>query len=493
MPQPALLAIDQGTTSTRAMVFTKSSKVVAKDQQEFVQIFPHDGWVEHNPEDIWDSTLSVCRNALSIADRAGYQVASIGITNQRETVLVWDRKTGSPIYNAIVWQDRRTAEQCRQLRRSGHEAMVKDRTGLLLDPYFSATKLAWILDNTPNGRERAERGELLAGTIDTFLIWRLTGGRQHVTDATNASRTSLYNITDCCWDPDLLGLFSIPAQILPQVKNCVANFGTVEADLLGHTLPIGGVAGDQQAAAIGQGGFQQGDLKSTYGTGGFVLLNTGSKRLRSNHRLLSTVGYQLENKVSYALEGSIFVAGAAVQWLRDGLGVVEHAADTEAMASKLGSNDGTYLVPAFTGLGAPHWDPDARGALFGLTRDTSSAHLARAALESVVYQTSDLLVAMAGDGVSPTSLKVDGGMVANNWLCQFLADILNVPVLRPAVMETTALGAAYLAGLSAGIYQDLDELAEIWRLDQEFAPEMTQTDRHGLLQGWQRALERTLS
>ncbi|MEM7705940.1 MAG: glycerol kinase GlpK [Pseudomonadota bacterium] len=493
MSNPALLAIDQGTTSSRAIAFTPDAQIVALTQQEFPQIFPEDGWVEHDPEAIWETTLTTSRNALKKAEAQGFEVVSLGITNQRETVLVWDRESGKPIHHAIVWQDRRTAARCSTLREQGHEALITERTGLLLDPYFSATKLAYIIDQVPGARDRAERGELAAGTIDTFLIWRLTGGTQHLTDATNASRTSLYNINSGDWDPELLKVFDVPAALLPDVKDCASDFGHTAPELFGSAIPIGGVAGDQQAATIGQCGFARGDMKSTYGTGCFVLLNTGTERVNSSSRLLGTVGYQLQGQVTYALEGSIFVAGAAVQWLRDGLGIVKGAQDTEPMASGLVSNEGVFLVPAFTGLGAPHWDPDARGAIFGLTRDTRPEHFARAALESVAYQTHDLLAAIVADGGSPSMLKVDGGMVANNWLCQFLADLLDVEVQRPEVMETTALGAAFLAGLSAGVYQGLDELTERWRLNRSFKSQMDSDQRRTLCAGWHNALKRTLS
>ncbi|MEM9531658.1 MAG: glycerol kinase GlpK [Pseudomonadota bacterium] len=492
MSNPAILAIDQGTTSSRAIVFTTDAQIVAVSQEEFPQIFPKAGWVEHDPEAIWQTTLKTSRAALAQAEAEGFEVVAIGITNQRETIMVWDRQTGKPIHPAIVWQDRRTAPRCAELAAAGQEALITERTGLLLDPYFSATKLAYILDEVPDARARAERGELAAGTVDTFLIWRLTGGAQHLTDATNASRTSLYNIGTGRWDPELLALFNVPAAVLPEVRDCASDFGQTAPDLLGRAIPISGVAGDQQAATIGQCGFSRGDLKSTYGTGCFVLLNTGTERLHSRSRLLGTVGYQLAGEVTYALEGSIFVAGAAVQWLRDGLKIVDQAPDTEPMASGLSSNHGVYLVPAFTGLGAPHWNPDARGAIYGLTRDTGRDHLARAALESVAYQTHDLFTAMASDGVSPGTLMVDGGMVANDWLCQFLADLLNVEVHRPQVMETTALGAAFLAGLSAGLYQGLDELSKRWQLDRSFATQMGTEDRQVLLAGWRDALERTL-
>lgn len=489
--EPMLLAIDQGTTSSRAILFSKDGRAHATVQQEFKQHFPNDGWVEHDAEDIWDSVLSVCRDAL--AQISPENVVSIGITNQRETTVAWDRTTGAPVYNAIVWQDRRTSAYCADLKKQGVEADVTARTGLLLDPYFSATKLRWILENVEGAREKAERGDLAFGTIDSFLLWRLTGGKVHATDATNASRTNLYNIHTGDWDDTLLRLFNIPRTVLPEVKDSAADYGVTDAEIFGHPIPIGGIAGDQQAAAFGQCCFEPGMIKSTYGTGCFVLLNTGKQAVTSRNKLLTTVGYQLNGETTYASEGSIFVAGAAVQWLRDGLGLINTAAETQRLASETPDNHGVYLVPAFTGLGAPHWDPDARGAIFGLTRDTGAGEFARAALESVCYQTHDLLEAMARDGVHPTHLRVDGGMVANDWLCQFLADIVNIDVDRPSVLETTALGAAYLAGLQHGLYQDLDEIAEHWNLQAHFKAKMAATDRGRNLAGWQHAVSKVVS
>ena len=491
MPETHLLAIDQGTTSTRAIVFDQAGTPVHIAQREFDQQFPADGWVEHDPEAIWDSTQIVCKAVLSNA--AHLSIAAIGITNQRETTVVWDRRTGRPIYNAIVWQDRRTARRCEQLRKDGCESRVSQLTGLLLDPYFSATKLAWILDNVDGARERAERGELAFGTTDCFLLWRLTAGAVHATDATNASRTLLYDINEGEWSDELLELFDIPRALLPQVRNSADDFGESRIDAIGKQIKISAIAGDQQSAAIGQACTRPGMVKSTYGTGCFVLLNTGDTVVRSNNRLLSTVAYRLDNKNSYALEGSIFVAGAAVQWLRDGLGVIETADQSEALANSLESNDGVYLVPAFTGLGAPHWDPQARGAVLGLTRDTGVAHLVRAALESVCYQTHDLIAAMSGDGASlPDALRVDGGMASNNWLMQFLADTLTVPVEVPAVVETTALGAAYLAGIQAGVYESLDSLARQWRCERRFEPHGSRTDNDNRLAQWSSAVSSVL-
>jgi len=476
-----ILSIDQGTTSSRAMLFDENGRAAFTSQREFTQHFPKDGWVEHDPEEIWSTTLEVVRDALYQANSGQHKIAAIGITNQRETTVVWDRASGKAIYNAIVWQDRRTAEFCNGLRQQGHEAEVTAKTGLLLDPYFSGTKINWILDNVSGARARA-------GTIDSFLIWRLTGGESHVTDATNASRTLLFNIHQQCWDSELLELLSVPESLLPEVLDCAADFGTTDKDLFDARIPIAGVAGDQQAALIGQACFEPGMIKSTYGTGCFMILNTGEQALASNNKLLTTVGYRLNGKTTYALEGSIFVAGAAVQWLRDGLGIIDSAEQTEALADSLDSNHGVYLVPAFTGLGAPHWDPDARGAIFGITRDTGPAHLVRATLESVCYQTFDLLEAKRRDGLSPTRLRVDGGMVANNWLCQFLADLLGIVVERPQQTETTALGAAYLAGLQTGIFASIEDIAGHWQTDREFAPSMDKSAASLLLADWHEAV-----
>lgn len=488
-----ILAIDQGTTSSRAIVFDANGRSVAVAQQEFPQHFPNSGWVEHDPEDLWDTVVTVCREALSRVDIAN--VAAIGITNQRETTVVWDRKTGKAVYNAIVWQDRRTAALCHDLKRRDPELEtdVNNRSGLLIDPYFSATKAAWILDHVTGARARAEQGDLAFGTVDSFLLWRLTGGKSHATDATNAARTNLFNIRDNVWDDRLCEIFRVPKRMLPEVKDCAADFGMVDADIFGREIPVLGMAGDQQAAAFGQCCFEPGDIKSTYGTGCFVILNTGDDAVTSQHRLLTTVGYRLNGKTSYAIEGAIFVAGAAVQWLRDGLGIIKSAAESEGLAKSLDDNHGVYLVPAFTGLGAPYWDPDARGAIFGLTRDTGPREFVRAALESVCYQTFDLFEAMAADGVSPKAVRVDGGMVANDWLCQNLSDILDIPVQRPVVTETTALGAAYLAGLQAGIYRDLRHIAENWHMDAEFKPELEAGRRKHLLGGWKSAVKRTMT
>lgn len=493
MSERHILAIDQGTTSSRAMIFDQSGRCVASAQQEFRQIYPQDGWVEHDPEEIWQSTLAVCRQALKSAIDQGIKVVGVGITNQRETTLVWDRRSGEPIYNAIVWQDRRTAKFCAAFNTPEHAELVAAKTGLLIDPYFSATKLSWILEHVDGAREKAERGELAFGTVDSFLLWRLTGGKTHATDATNASRTMLFNIHEQSWEDALLEALNIPRSVLPEVKDCVADFGVTEERLFGYSLPIGGIAGDQQAAAIGQACLEPGMIKSTYGTGCFVLLNTGEKACRSQNRLLSTIAYRIAGKTNYAIEGSIFVAGAAIQWLRDGLKLIDSAAEVEGLARELDSNRGVYLVPAFTGLGAPHWDPHARGAIFGLNRDTGVAEIARATLESVGYQTHDLMEAMKKDtATSSKALRVDGGMAANDWFLQFLADLLDIPVERPRVTETTALGAAYLAGVRLGLFESLQDIRQYWQRDAIFTPKLGSAERSKLLSGWTRAVNRVL-
>ena len=490
---PCILAIDQGTTSSRAIIFDANGEICAVAQKEFPQIYPENGWVEHDPDAIWDTTLSVCKTVIEQLSTKGGEVAAIGVTNQRETTLVWDRDTDKTVYNAIVWQDRRTADFCSAIKEQGAEDDVQQRTGLLLDPYFSASKIRWILDNVDGARAKAQGGKLAFGTIDTFLMWRLTGGKTHATDATNASRTSLYNIEKSCWDAELLELFDIPQSLLPDVRDSNGDFGMTDPALFGKSIPIFGVAGDQQAAAIGQACFNAGDIKSTYGTGCFVVLNTGSLLLHSKSRLLSTIAYQIDGAVSYALEGSIFIAGAGVQWLRDELGIVETAQQTEEMAQAAGDDHGVYVVPAFTGLGAPHWRPEARGAIFGLTRASGDAAIARAVLEAVCYQTYDLFKAMGNDGVKPAALKVDGGMVANDWLCGFLADILNLPVDRPTIMETTALGAAFLAGQKSGVYGSFDEIAQKWKREKRFTPSMDETKRIERLDGWHRAVKAAIA
>jgi glycerol kinase len=491
-----ILAIDQGTTSSRAIVFDRNLKALGSAQKEFTQYFPKPGWVEHDPEEIWKSVVATCRVAIRKAGVKPIDIAAIGITNQRETVVIWDRKSGKPIHRTVVWQDRRTADICAALRAAGNETQISAKTGLLLDPYFSATKIAWLLNHVKGARQKAERGDLCFGTIDTFLIWQLTGGKVHATDATNASRTLLFDIHKGVWDEDLLTLFNVPRAILPEVKDCAADFGVTERSVLGAAIPILGVAGDQQAATVGQACFEPGMLKSTYGTGCFALLNTGNKAVQSTNRLLTTIAYQLGGKRTYALEGSIFVAGAAVQWLRDGLRLIRRAADTAELARKADLGQAVYLVPAFVGLGAPHWDPNARGAIFGITRATTTAELARAALEAVCYQTRDLLDAMRRDwreGASRAVVRVDGGMVASDWTMQFLADILDAPVDRPEILETTALGAAYLAGLTAGLCPPPVEFAKKWKRGRRFLPKMGEADRAAKLAGWQDAVRRTLS
>ena len=483
---PQILAIDQGTTSSRAIVFDLGGSIVSTAQQELDQIYPHPGWVEHDPESIWNTTLAVCRQVIN---QAGNNIAAIGITNQRETVLLWDKASGRPIHNAIVWQDRRTADSCEALRAAGHEADVSARTGLLLDPYFSATKLAWLLNHVPGARTRAERGELAAGTIDTFLLWRLTGGIVHATDATNASRTALFNIHDQMWDDTLLERFNIPAAMLPEVRDSVSDFGQTISEHFGRSIPILGMAGDQQAALIGQSCFKPGMLKSTYGTGAFAMLNTGTTPVTSTTRLLTTIAYRLDGIPIYALEGSLFIAGAALQWLRDELGVLENAAASETLAAAMPSNEGVYFVPAFTGLGAPHWDPHARGAVFGITRGTGANALTRAAIESVCYQTVDLLTAMSTDYPQKVhSIRVDGGMAENAWFMQFLADVTGAPIERPVVTETTALGAAGLAVLGAGLVDSIDALSQRWQCRNVYTPSMKESDRSRLFANWRRAV-----
>ncbi|ESZ56738.1 glycerol kinase GlpK [Mesorhizobium sp. C120A] len=491
-----ILAIDQGTTSTRAILFDGAMKVAGSKQQEFTQHYPASGWVEHDPEEIWASVVATAKGALKAAGREASDVAAIGITNQRETVVIWDKATGKPIHNAIVWQDRRTAPLCQKLKKHGLEKKFTKKTGLLLDPYFSGTKIAWMLDKVNGARKRAEKGELLAGTIDSFLIWRLTGGKVHATDATNASRTLVYNIEKNVWDDELLSILRIPVAMLPEVKDCADDYGVTEKSLFGAEIKILGVAGDQHAATIGQACFEPGMMKSTYGTGCFALLNTGADLVRSKNRLLTTIAYRLNGKTTYALEGSIFIAGAAVQWLRDGIKVIGKAEHSGVLAATADPTQNVYLVPAFVGLGAPHWDAEARGAIFGLTRNSGPAEFARAALESVAYQTRDLLDAMRKDwkGASAkTVLRVDGGMVASDWTMQRLADILDAPVDRPTILETTALGAAWLAGSKAGVWPKAKDFAKSWALERRFKPDMDATVRSAKLAGWRDAVRRTLS
>ncbi|WP_119392839.1 glycerol kinase GlpK [Taklimakanibacter lacteus] len=490
-----LLAVDQGTTSTRSILFRPDLSVAAVGQQEFAQHFPTSGWVEHEPEDLWRTTVETIKAAIAKASARLEEVAAIGITNQRETTLIWERKTGKPIHKAIVWQDRRTADFCAGLKREGHESSFTAKTGLLLDPYFSGTKIAWLLDNVPDARRKAEAGELAFGTVDCFLLWRLTGGRVHATDATNASRTLLFDIHRGQWDDELCRLLRVPRSLLPEVRDSSGDFGATEASLFGRSIPIKGIAGDQQAATVGQACFTPGMLKSTYGTGCFALLNTGASPVASRNRLLTTIAYQLNGKRSYALEGAIFIAGAAVQWLRDGLKIIDSAQKTGTLAAQADDEQQVYLVPAFVGLGAPYWKPELRGALFGLTRATGPAELARAALEAVCYQTRDLLEAMQGDwgGKASTILRVDGGMVASDWTMQCLADILDAPVDRPQVLETTAVGAAYLAGLAQGLCPVPEEFAKGWKLERRFTPKMAAGLREQKYGGWKEAVRKLLS
>ncbi len=490
-----ILAIDQGTTSSRAILFDAGLKVKAVAQEEFHQHFPASGWVEHDPGDIWSSVAGTTRSVIEKAKVGVKDIAAIGITNQRETTLVWDRKTGEPIHRAIVWQDRRTSDMCQRLKAEGHEPMISERTGLLLDPYFSGTKLAWLLDNVEGARARAEAGELLFGTVDSYLIWKLTGGKVHATDATNAARTLIYNIRKGRWDKDILKILKIPEAMLPEVRDCAADFGTTRADLFGREIPIYGVAGDQQAATIGQACFAPGMMKSTYGTGCFALLNTGAEPVASKNRLLTTIAYQFDGKPTYALEGSIFIAGAVVQWLRDGLRIIRDAAETKALAEAADPAQHLVLVPAFVGLGAPYWNAECRGAVYGLTRNSGPAEFAKAALESVGYQTRDLLEAMRADwgGAADGVLRVDGGMTASDWAMQFLSDIIGAPVDRPQVLETTALGAAWLAGSRAGVYPDAEGFAKAWALDRRFEPAMSEAIRAEKYDRWQRAVAATLT
>ncbi len=490
---PYILAIDQGTTSTRAILFDANAKPVASHAIELRQIYPANGWVEHDADEIWQAVVATCRAATKGVKPS--EIAAIGITNQRETTVLWDRKTGAPLHNAIVWQDRRTAERCRQLKDAGQEADVAARTGLLLDPYFSGTKMEWLLDHCPGARARAEKGELALGTIDSWLIWKLTGGAVHATDVTNASRTMLLNLKSLAWDDTMLKLFNVPRAILPDVRDSAGDFGATTPDIFGAPIAIRGVAGDQQAALFGQACFKPGDVKSTYGTGCFALVNTGSVAPTSNNRLLATCGYRANGETAYAIEGSIFIAGAVVQWLRDALGVIRTAAEVEALASTAKPAEGLYFVPAFTGLGAPYWDPDARAAIMGLTRDMGVAEIARAALDAVCYQTRDLLDAMgrdmkAGGLGAPAAMKVDGGMVKNDWFCQRLANLTGLPVERPKITETTALGAAYLAGLSAGVFADFPQIAKGWALDRRFEPVLPVSSRDILYEGWLKAVGR---
>ncbi|MGJ8647396.1 MAG: glycerol kinase GlpK [Marinomonas colpomeniae] len=485
-----ILAIDQGTTSSRAILFDEKGTRVGQSQQEFPQIFPDDGWVEHDPEDIWSSTLSVCRSVLKDTGIDAQAIATIGITNQRETTILWDTETSEPVYNAIVWQDRRTSEFCQALSNQGLGEKVQEKTGLLIDPYFSATKIRWVLDNVDGAAEKAKAGRLAFGTVDSFLLWRLTNGKSHKTDATNAARTMAFNIHTQEWDKELIDILGIGDVLFPEVMDCSADFGVIDVSWLGAEIPVNGIAGDQQSALVGQACFTPGMVKSTYGTGCFLILNTGDIAIRSEHKLLTTVGYRLNGKVTYALEGSIFVAGAAIQWLRDGLKLFSDAKETQSLAKQALNDDSVYLVPAFTGLGAPYWDPDARGAMIGLTRDTSVADIVSAGLRSVCYQTKDLVGAMAQDGATFSTLRVDGGMVMNDVMVQFLSDLLEITVERPCVTETTALGAAFLAGLHVGIYKSLDDVTDLWQADKCFEPAMEKGTGDKLYRGWQKAVDR---
>ena len=490
-----VLSIDQGTTSSRGVIFDKNYEIVSIGQNEFTQFFPDSGWVEHDPEEIWMSTLESCHSALKESKIDPSQIRAVGITNQRETTVVWDKDTGKPIYNAIVWQDRRTSDQCQNLKDLGHESLVNEKTGLLLDPYFCATKIAWILDNVSGARQKANEGQLLFGTIDCFLMWRLSNQQIHSTDATNACRTMLYNIHDGCWDEDLLKLFDIPSSMLPKVCDNAADFGKVDESIFGSEIPITASIGDQPSALVGQACFQPGMVKSTYGTGCFVLINTGYEPVKSNNKLLTTLAFQVNGKTCYALEGSIFVAGAAVQWLRDGLKFIESAQESESLAMQADDSQDVYLVPAFVGLGAPYWDPDCRGALFGMTRNTGPAEITKATLESVCYQTSDLLSAIAkdlGEG-KLSAIRVDGGMAASNWTMQMLSDLVELPVDRPKNLETTALGAAYLAGMQIGFYPSMSDFSNSWQSDSQFNSKMKSDSRERKLAGWKDAVKRTLS
>ena len=487
-----IVAIDQGTTSSRAILFSLSGKPVYSSQKEFRQYFPKDGWVEHNPNEIWNTTKKVLIDVINKSKRLKGKILSIGITNQRETTILWNKKTGKPVYNAIVWQDRRTAEFCKKFKTKNREKIINRKTGLLIDPYFSGTKIKWIIDNTPKIKKLIKNNNLLFGTVDTFLLWKLTKGKVHATDATNACRTMLFNISTNKWDTDILKSLKIPKNILPEVKNSSDNFGFIDKSITGKSYSINGVVGDQQAATIGQTCFTKGSVKSTYGTGAFVLMNTGNKRIYSKNKLLTTICYRLNGKTTYALEGSIFIAGAGIQWLRDKIKFIKNAAETEKIVKSLKTNNGIYLVPAFTGLGAPYWNPNSRGIVCGLTRDTSKKEIVRATLESVAYQSYDLFNAMKNDGLKPNLIRVDGGMVKNNWFSQFLSNVIDTKVVRPQVQETTALGAAFMAGLKVGVYKSLSDISKNWKADRKFVPKMSKSNRIKLLKGWQQAIRKTL-
>ncbi len=486
-----ILAIDQGTTSSRAIIFSKSGKKLISSQLEFKQFFPKNGWVEHNPNDIWSTTIKVTKNVLLKSKKLKINIKALGITNQRETTVCWDKRTGEPVYNAIVWQDRRTENYCKKIKKK--EKLIRKKTGLFLDPYFSATKIKWIIDNVPKAKKLFKKNELLFGTIDTFLIWKLTNGKIHATDATNASRTMLFNITSNKWDKDILKIFKLNEKILPTVKNSADDFGFTSEKIVGQKIKISAVLGDQQAAAIGQACFEKGSVKSTYGTGAFLLMNTGEKKIMSKNKLITTICYRINNKTTYALEGSIFIAGAGVQWLRDKIMLIDNAYETEKIAKSKKNSKGVYVVPAFTGLGAPYWNSKSRGLITGLTRDSDWRDLVRATIESVAYQTSDLFLSMRKDGLNPKSVKVDGGMVSNNWFVQFLSEILKVKITRSKINETTALGAAYMAGYQTGIYRSLSDIKQNWKKDRDFKPKFNKSYRNKLLQGWQQAIKKTLA
>ena len=486
-----ILAIDQGTTSSRAIIFSKSGKKIISSQLEFKQYYPKNGWVEHNPNEIWSSVIKVTKNVLEKSKKLKIKIKALGITNQRETTICWDKKNGKPVYNAIVWQDRRTENYCKKIKNK--EKLIRKKTGLFLDPYFSATKIKWIIDNVPKAKKLFKKNELLFGTIDSFLIWKLTNGKIHATDATNASRTMLFNITSNKWDKDILKIFKINEKILPTVKNSADDFGFTSEKIVGQKIKISAVLGDQQAAAIGQACFEKGSVKSTYGTGAFLLMNTGEKKIMSKNKLITTICYRINNKTTYALEGSIFIAGAGVQWLRDKIRLIDNAYETEKIAKSKKNSKGVYVVPAFTGLGAPYWNSKSRGLITGLTRDSDWRDLVRATIESVAYQTSDLFVSMRKDGLNPKSVKVDGGMVSNNWFVQFLSEILKIKITRSKINETTALGAAYMAGYQNGIYRSLSDIKQNWKKDRDFKPKFNKSYRNKLLQGWQQAIKKTLA
>ena len=487
-----IISIDAGTTSNRSILFDLKGKPVFSSQKEFTQYFPRSGWVEHNPEEIWKTTVKTLKDVIQKAKRLNGKILTIGITNQRETTVLWDKKTGKPVYNAIVWQDRRQEDYCKNLRKQNKENMIFNKTGLLIDSYFSGTKIKWILDNIPKAKQLMNKKQLMFGTIDSFLIWRLTRGNVHATDATNASRTMIFNITTNKWDDAILKILKIKKHILPIVKDCADDYGQTHSSITGKSIPINGVVGDQQSATIGQCCFEPGSLKSTYGTGAFVLLNTGNKKIYSTNRLLTTIAYRIKGKTTYAMEGSIFVAGAGVQWLRDRMKFIKKAPETEKIVNSLKGNNGIYLVPAFTGLGAPYWNANSRGVLSGITRDTNPKEIIRATIESVAYQTYDLFEAMKHDGLRPRIVKVDGGMVMNNWFSQFLSDVVNVKVLRPDVQETTAAGAAFMAGLKIGVYKSLNDISKNWHLNKRFSPKMKSISRQKLIKGWSKAIERAL-